>query len=186
MSNEITTYPVLYNPEIAKLNELKDIDFGLDINMPTIDEMQKEAGITEGKSDLMQSGILDALHKAIKLSEDDFNKVTYPSWTDDISMNNMIKEDVEDYYKKRVFTQAIVLTDFIDGLIMLDRYPPKLFGHYKQLKNFIFATNDKYERVRALNQLRIIANSIIPPQIKFERVETVEPSLQATVPTQYG
>jgi len=170
---------------VGRSTDKKIIDFGLDVNMSTIDEIQKEAGITEGKSELMQSGILDGLHKGIKLSEDDFNKVTYPSWTDDININNMIKEDVEDYYKKRVFTQTIVLFDFIDGLIMLDRYPQKMFGHYKQLKNFIFATNDKYERVRALNQLSIIASSIIPPQIKFERVEIVEPSLLANAPSQY-
>lgn len=187
MSNEVTTYPVVYNPEIKALHDLKNIDFGLDVNMPTIDEIQKEAGITENsESKLIQSGILQGLHKAITLSENDFHKVTYPSWTDDININNMIKEDIEDYFKKRVFSQTIVLCDFIDGLIMLDRYPQKMFGHYKQLKNFIFATSDTNERVRALNQLRIIASSIIPPDIKFEKVELVEPNLLATAPTKYG
>jgi len=187
MSNEVNTYPIKYNPEIGFLHSLKDIDFGLDINLPSIDEIQKASGATEEKkSELVQSGILDDLNRAVNISNEDYNKITYPRYTDDITINNMIKEDIEEYYNTRVYAQATEICDYIDGLIQLDRYPKGMFGQYKRLRNFLHATPDKFERARALNQLRIIAKSIIPTKIKFEHVEIVEPSLLSSVPTREG
>ncbi len=187
MSAEISTYPVLVNPEITHLLGLKDIDLGLDTSLPSIDEIQKASGATEeNKSLLIESGILDDLNHAVNVSNDDYIKVTYPKYTDDITINNMIKEDIEDYYNIRVYAQATQICDYIDGLVMLDKYPQQMFGAYKRLRDFVHATPDKLERVRALNQLRIIAKSIIPPKIKFEQVEVVEPSLVSSAPTREG
>lgn len=186
MSNEIKTYPVLFNPEIKFLNDIGKIDFGLDQTLPTIDEIQKASGVEKKDSDLIQSGILDDLNMAVNISNDDYNKVTYPKWTDDITLNNMIKDDIVDYYATRVYVQATQICDFIDGLIQLDRYPKEMFGAYKTLRNFIHATDDRQERARALNQLRIIARSIIPPKIKYEQVEIIEPSLLSNAPTREG
>ena len=181
MSNEISTYPVLINPEIVFLNNLKNIDLGLDKSLPSIDEIQKASGATaENKSTLIESGILDDLNHAVNVSNDDYLKVTYPKYTDDITINNMIREDIEDYYNIRVYAQATQICDYIDGLVMLDKYPQQMFGAYKRLRDFVHATPDKLERVRALNQLRIIARSIIPVKTREQRVEIVEPSLLAS------
>lgn len=187
MSTEVTTYPVLFDPAIKQLNDLKDIDIGLDHTLPTIDEIQKASGVTEQqKPELVQSGILDDLNHIVNISGSDFDKVTYPKWTDDITLNNMIKDDIKEYYDTRVYAQATQICDCLDGLIQLDKYPKGMFGAYKRLRAFIDSTPDKHERTRALNQLRIIAKSIIPPQIKFEQVEIVEPSLLSTAPTREG
>jgi len=187
MSNEVTTYPILYNPEITFLNSLKDIDLGLEQSLPTIDEILKASGTSEeNKSELIQSGILDDLNNSVNISNDDYIKITYPKFTDDITINNMIKDDIDEYYNTRVYAQATQICDCIDGLILLDRYPKAMFGAYKRLRNFLHATPDKFERARALNQLRIIAKSIIPTKIKFEQVEIVEPSLLSTAPTREG
>ncbi len=187
MSNEVKTYPILYNPEITFLNSLKDIDFGLDQTLPSIDEIQKASGVSEEKkTELVQSGILDDLNRAVNLSIDDLYKITYPKYTDDITINTMIKEDKDDYYKTRIKAQATQICDYIDGLIQLDRYPKGMFGEYKRLRRFLDATPDDFERARALNQLRIIARQIIPTKIKFEQVEIVEPSLLSSAPTREG
>ncbi len=90
MSGQIETYPVLYNPEIAFLLGLKDIDLGLDVTMPTIDEIQKASGQTdEKKPDLIESGILDDLNEAVNISNTDYKNITYPKYTDDITINNI-------------------------------------------------------------------------------------------------
>jgi hypothetical protein len=185
--SEVTTYPVLFNPEIAFLLSLKDIDFGLDQSLPSIDEIQEASGATEqNKSTLIESGILDDLNHAVNISSEDYYKITYPKLTEDIVINNMIREDIEEYYNIRVYAQATQICDCIDGLILLDKYPSQMFGAYKRLRDFVHATPDRKERVRALNQLRIIAKSIIPPKIKFEQVEIVEPSLVSSAPTREG
>ncbi len=181
MSSEVTTYPILFNPAIKFLQDLKDIDFDLEQSLPTIDEIQKASGVSEQqKPELVQSGILDDLNHIVNVSSNDFDKVTYPKWTDDITLNNMIKDDIKEYYDTRVYAQATQICDCLDGLIQLDKYPKGMFGAYKRLRNFIDSTPDKHERTRALNQLRIIAKSIIPPQIKFEHVEEVEPAQKAS------
>lgn len=185
--SEVSTYPVLINPEITFLNSLKDIDFGLEHTMPTIDEIQKASGVSEEKKTvLIESGILDDLNRAVNISNDDYNKITYPKYTDDITINNMIKDDIKEYYKTRINAQATQICDYIDGLIQLDKYPKGMFGSYKRLRNFLHATSDKFEKARALNQLRIIAKSIIPTKIKFEQVEIIEPSLLSSTPTREG
>ena len=84
---------------------------------------------------------------------------------------------IEEYCNVRVYAQTTQICDYIDGLIQLDRYPKEMFGAYKRLRNFIYSTPDKFERVRGLNQLRIIAKSIIPAKIKFDHIETIQPSL---------
>lgn len=181
--SEIKTYPLLFNPEIKALNDLKDIDFGLDQTLPSIDEILKASGVTEQKqSDLVQSGILDDLNQEVNISNEDYIKITYPKWTDDITLNNMIKDDIEEYYNVRVYAQATQICDYIDGLIQLDRYPKEMFGAYKRLRNFIHSTPNKFERVRGLNQLRIIAKSIIPTKIKFGEVSTIQPSIVSATP----
>ena len=171
--------PLLYDPDLAYLESLGHMDFGLQTTMPTIDEIQEARGESEKQSgsELIQSGILDDLHQAISTSTEDYKKITYPNWTDDITLNNMIKKDIQEYYEIRVKQQATDICDFLDGLIQLDRYPQKMFGQYKRLRDFIHATDSKFERVRALNQLRIIGRSIIPPQIRYETPENVESSM---------
>jgi CRISPR/Cas system CSM-associated protein Csm2 small subunit len=52
-----------------------------------------------------------------------------------------------------------------------------MFGQYKTLRKLIQKVTDDSEKVRALMQLKIIAKSIIPPQIKYEKVEVIEPSI---------
>ena len=183
---QVKTYPILYNPEIKALNDLKDIDWGLDQTLPSIDEILKASGIEEKQGDLVQSGILDDLNQAVNISNDDYMKVTYPKWTDDIVLNYMIEDDKKEYYKIRVKAQATQICDYIDALIRLDRYPKEMFGEYKKVYNFIRYTPDDFERVRALNQLRIIAKSIIPTKIKFEQVTTIEPSLVSATPSREG
>ncbi len=177
MSTQVNTYPILFDPQIAFLNNLKYIDFGLDQTLPTIDEIQKASGTTNKESELIESGILDDLNHAVNVSEEDYYKVTYPSFTEDITINNMIQDDRENYFSERIYAQATQICDYIDGLIQLDRYPKDMFGKYKMLRNFIHSTDDQKERSRALNQLRIIARSIIPVKVKQERVEVIEPSL---------
>lgn len=187
MTDEVSTYPVVFDPHIKWLHDLKYVDFGLDQTLPSIDEIQKASGATEEKqTELIQSGILDDLNRAVNISNDDYTKVTYPKYTDDITINNMIKEDIVEYYNTRVYAQATQICDYIDGLVQLDRYPQAMFGSYKRLRDFLHATPDKFERARALNQLRIIAKSIIPTKIKFEQVEIVEPSLLSATPAREG
>ena len=184
--SDVKTYPIVFDPIIKFLNDLGKINFAQDQTLPTIDEIQEATGKTEKKVDLIQSGILDDLNNAVNISNEDYIKVTYPKRTDDIALNNMIKDDIEEYYNVRVYAQATHICDFIDGLIQLHGYPKEMFGAFKRLRDFVHATPDKFERARALNQLRIIAKSIIPTKIKFEQVEIVEPSLLSSAPTREG
>jgi len=184
--SEIGTYPLLFDPKIKELYDLAKMDFAPNKTLPTIDEIQKTSVVEKKYGDLIQIGILDKLNDAVNVSEEDYFKVTYPKWTDDIVLNNMIEEDIGEYHKIRVYEQATQISDCIDGLIQLDGYPKEMVGAYKKLYDFIRASPDKFERTRALNQLRIIAKSIIPPNIKFEHAEVVEPSLLAKAPNRGG
>lgn len=185
--NESKLYPAKYDPYIAYLNNLPDIDYGLDQTMPDIDELEMLTGAKQsGNTELIQSGILDSLNATVNRIEKDYDKVIYPQWTDDIVLNNKIRDDGEEYYKIRVYAQATEICDHIDGLIQLDRYPKQMFGQYKVLRNLIQHLTDKHEKVRALMQLKIIAKSIIPPQIKFETREVIEPSLISSSGTMEG
>lgn len=177
MPNQIESYPVLYNPNIAYLNNLKYIDFGLDQTLPTIDEIQTAKGVTTKDPELVESGILDELNNAVNISSEDYYDVIHPQFTEDITINNMIKESIDEFYTVRVFAQATEICDYLDGLIKLDRYPEDMFGDYKKIRQFLFSTDDMFERSRALNHLRIIAKSIIPVKVKQQRVEIIEPTL---------
>ena len=103
----------------------------------------------------------------------------HPEWTDDIVLNKVIKDDRKDYFKNRLKTQSTDICDFIDGLIQLDKYPKKMFGMYKRLHHLVKSSHDEYEQMRALNQLRIIAVSVVPPQIKFQQMQVIEQSLMS-------
>ena len=39
---------------------------------------------------------MDDLNRTVNISNDDYNKITYPKYTDDITINTMIKEDIEE------------------------------------------------------------------------------------------
>lgn len=185
MSQKIETYPLLYDPKIKALNDLADIDFDLTQTLPTIEEIEKAKG-NEKKPDetkeefqqkLVESGILDDLNQLVNDSSEDYRSIIRPKYTDDITINNMIEDDIEEYYSKRVYAQATMICDFLDGLVQLDNYPIDMFGQYKMIHKVIVATENNDERARALNQLRIMARSIIPVHTREERVEIVEPSL---------
>lgn len=166
---------------------LPDLDFGLDQTMPNIDQLEALAGTkNSSNSELIQSGILDSLNMTIKQVESDYKETIYPEYTDDIIMNKKIKERINDYYNIRVYAQATEICDHIDGLIQLDRYPKEMFGQYKTLRMLLQKVTDKQEKVRCLMQLKIIAKSIIPPEIKYETKEVIEPSLISASQTTEG
>ncbi len=176
--NESKLYPVKYNKEIARLMGLKDLDYGLEQTMPTIDQLEILTGAGKGgDTGLIQSGILDSLNLTVNRIEKDYEKVIYPEWTDDIVFNNKLRDGIREYYEIRIYAQATEICDHLDGLIQLDRYPKEMFGQYKTLRKLIQKVTDNTEKVRALMQLKIIAKSIIPPQIKYEKVEVIEPSI---------
>lgn len=178
MTDDSKLYPAKYNPKIAHLLSLKDLDYGLDQTMPTIDELEILTGAGKGgDTGLIQSGILDSLNMTVNRIEKDYENVIYPVWTDDIVLNNKMREGIKEYYDIRIYAQATEICDHLDGLIQLDRYPKEMFGQYKTLRKLIQNVTDDSEKVRALMQLKIIAKSIIPPQIKYEKVEVIEPSI---------
>ena len=185
--SESKLYPLVYDPHIAWMLNLKNLDIGLDTALPTMDELQDLGlGGEQEKGKIIESGILDSLVALVKDSEMDYKKVMYPEWTDDIVTNKMIKDDRADYFDNRIKTQSTDILDFIDGLIKLDRYPEEMFGMYKQLHRLIEGSNNKFEMMRALNQLRIIAMSVVPPQLKFEQVQIVEQSIISSPRTMEG
>ncbi len=159
MSEEIITYPVIYDPRIKALNDLAEMDFGLEQTLPTIDEIESAKGVESPKQELVQSGILDDLNTLVNRSQEDFENMTKSIYTDDIMIQNQIEEDREQYYSVRVYAQATMICDYLDGLVQLDNYPKAMFGDYKRTRNVLYATKDEFERARALNQLRIIAIS---------------------------
>ncbi len=168
-------------------NNLPNLDYGLDQTMPNIDELEALAGTkNSNNSELIQSGILDSLNMSIKQIENDYHETMYPEYTDDIIINKKIKEKIENYYKIRVYAQATEICDHIDGLIQLDRYPKEMFGQYKTLRMLLQKINDNQEKVRCLMQLKIIAKSIIPVEIKYETKEVIEPSLISASQTMEG
>lgn len=177
--SQVSTLPMVYNqfPEIEFLNTLKDLDFGLDQTMPTIDELQGMAQTQRDNGGMMESGILESLIQIVKDSELDAKMVQRPEWTDDIVINKQIQNFIDDYYEKRIKNQATNICDHIDGLIRLDNYPKEMFGAYKKLHTIIDSTDDKFEMTRALNMLRITARSIVPPHVKYEQVQVLEPSI---------
>jgi len=171
-------YPLKYDKKIAWLQNLKNLDFGLEQTMPTIDQLEILTGAGKsGDAGLIQSGILDSLNITVNRIEKDYDKAIYPEWTDDIVLNNKIREGIKEYYEIRIYAQATQICDHLDGLIQLDRYPKEMFGQYKTLRKLIQKVTDDSEKIRALMQLKIIAKSIIPPQIKYEKVEVIEPSI---------
>lgn len=178
LMDESKLYPLVHDKNIQRLLELKDQDFGLEQTMPTIDQLETLTGAGKtGDAGLIQSGILDSLNLTVNRVEKDYEKVIYPEWTDDIVINNKIREGIKEYYDIRIYAQATEICDHLDGLIQLDRYPKEMFGQYKTLRKLIQKVSDDSEKIRALMQLKIIAKSIIPPQIKYEKVEVIEPSI---------
>lgn len=175
----VDTLPVLYNPMIADLYRLaeKEIDI---FPEPTIEEQLADFN---GESRHQPSGIIEGLYYALRYSQEDYNKISRPNFTGKIRHDNMIRDDIADYFANRVQQQADEIVQFIDGLIQRDHMPKEKFGNYKQIKLAIDKSDGK-QKAMYLNMLRIAGLTTIPQDIKFEHVEIIEPSITSSVRTQ--
>lgn len=174
----VESLPVLYNPEIAKLYELAKQEISIFPEL-TIEEQLEDF---RGESRREPSGIIEGLYYALKFSQEDYNKISRPYYTGKIRHDNVVREDISDYYENRVQRQADEIVQFIDGLIQRDHMQPEKFGNYKQIKTAI-DKSDGNQKAMYLNMLRIAGLTVIPQDIKFEHVEIIEPSITSSVRT---
>lgn len=185
--SESRLYPMVYQqfPDVVALEQIKDLDFGLDQTLPTIEELQG-LGLGNRGDGLIESGILENLMNIVRDSEQEWMMIQRPEWTDDIVQNKRIQADIDDYWENRIKNQATNICDHIDGLIQLDKYPSGMFGAYKKLHRIVDSSTSKNEMARALNMLRITARSIVPPHLKYENVQIIEPSILSPSRTEEG
>ena len=177
----VDTLPVLYNnyPELERLEKVAKQE--IDIFKTLTIEQELDGFSAQNRQE--PSGIIEGLYYALRYSQEDFNKISRPNFTGKIRHDNVINNDISDYYENRVQRQADEIVQFIDGLIQRDHMPSEKFGNYKQIKTAI----DKSEgnsKAMYLNMLRIAGLTVIPQDIKFEHVEIIEPSITSSIRTQ--
>lgn len=168
----------LYDEKIAELYELSKIDKEV---YP--DTKNEELAMLQQTHQLVKSGIIEGLYDQLKYSEFDFNKITRPSFTGKIRNDNVIRDDIKEYYSHRVQQQSDIIVQYIDGLIQRDGYPKSMFGDYKYIKTEI-DQKDGLEKAYSLNKLRICALTAIPADIKNEAPRIIEPSIGSNARTQ--
>jgi|LWDU01.1.fsa_nt_gi hypothetical protein len=168
----------LYNQEIAELHNLKDIE-------PNVypDTRDDDLAMLQQTNQLVKSGIIEGLYEQLRYSEFDFNKITRPTFTGKIRNDNVINNDIKDYYSNRVQQQADIIIQYIDGLIFRDGYPKSMFGDYKFIKAEL-DNRSGLDKAYSLNKLRICALTAIPADIKNESPRIIEPSIGSNARTQ--
>lgn len=141
---------------------------------------------SEEQRQLIKSGIMVGLNKAIDRADQDFEEITFVKFTGDLVTDEIIRDDQRDFYENRIKIHATRICDYIDGLIKIDKYPKQMFGEYKQIRHFIDATHNEKEKARGLNQLCILAKQMIPIDVLYPPEEVVEGSLLSATPVTEG
>jgi hypothetical protein len=177
----VDTLPVLANkyPDLQKLEELAKMEIDIFVE-PTIEQQLEEFS---GHARQEPSGIIEGLYYSLRYSQEDYNRISRPNYTGKLRHDNMVRDDIADYYENRVQQQADDIVQFIDGLIQRDHMPSEKFGNYKQIKTAIDKSDGK-KKATYLNMLRIAGLTVIPQDIKFEHVEIIEPSITSSIRTQ--
>ena len=171
--NEVENLPVLYNQELADLIEKCQQPVDMFIDEPIEEQLENYQQIPQED---VRSGIIEGLYYALRFSTDDYMTVKRPQYNGKFAHDNMVRNDIEDYYNNRVQQQAEEIIQFIDGLVQRDGWNPYKFGNYKMIKVAI----DKHQREQKalyLNMLRVCALTAIPMDIKFEETQIIEPTI---------
>ena len=171
--NEVENLPVLYNQELADLIKKCQQPVDMFIDEPIEEQLEN---YTQMPQEDVRSGIIEGLYYALKFSSDDYMTVKRPQYNGKFAHDNMVRNDIDDYYKNRVQQQAEEIIQFIDGLVQRDGWNPYKFGNYKMIKVAI----DKHQREQKalyLNMLRVCALTAIPMDIKFEETQIIEPTI---------
>lgn len=169
----------LYDEEFVRMNNPpKEVEYTKHEQFEAILNDYVEVK-SEGSKTFLKSGIIDGLKSIIDFATRDHERITRIRLTGKRSVDNIIKKDVADYYKRRIQNHASEIVSYLNGLIQRDDYPEEMFGNYKVIKQVLDLsegqTKDKY-----LVDLYICAKTAIPPTVwESERV-VVEPAITKT------
>ncbi len=172
--------PTLYNPYFAWMRGLKDFKVDLTVILPTPDDVEK-VNPSSTPDEKIYTGIIDDLNTLIIKAQTDADTVFDPKFTKSLTTNKAIKKSIVDYHTSRVFRYFKKLEQHIQALIVLDDYPAVVFGEYHMIiKNFKEATTEN-DRQEYLDELILVARSVIPLQVRKQSVVNIEQSI--TSPT---
>lgn len=175
----------VYDPDLAQLRSYIDKPYTIDLALtpPEISEPLDVTVTDPPQDDKIRTGILEDLNQVCNDAKADRNSVKYPPITDDPTVKNNFDENRDNYYEIRLYHHAEEICTHIDGLIQLDKYPSEIFGKYQTIREYIFKENDHSIADRLLGQLIILGRSVVPPEMKYETMETVEPTISSEIRT---
>jgi hypothetical protein len=177
----VDTLPVLYDPEMIRLQEQCAKPIEVFTNIPI--EQQLDDYSEDEHNQEIRSGILEGLYTAIKFSDEDYyNTAKKPNFTGKFAHDNMVRQDIDNYYNERVPQQAEEIFTGITALIQRDGWNPKKFGNYEMFKIAI-GKHTGLERAMDLYKLRTLASTAIPMDVKYQEPEIIEPSITSPIRT---
>jgi len=177
-------YPVLFDLEFAKFSYFvdyleknpkalqKDYIKELAKKLEQDDEEMFET-LSENPMQPVNSRNIDDLWNLSNLVLDDCNKVLHPVFSGDIKEDIILRQDVRDFYQKRVKHYTNSISVIIDSLILYDNFPASMFRNYKILKELALRTGGE-ESALYLRRLVGIARGVVPSEVRMEYHEVIE------------
>lgn len=168
----------LYDPVIAEFHKAFENAEYLDYipKIPiedTIDDYKKNESI---KSPEIKTGIIQSLYETLKRADEDYQRVTKSRFTGRLKDDNALELDIENFHSDRCQLYADEIVQHIRGLIQLDHYDEDIFGNWRNIAHAIKESEGR-QKCMYLKQLIIHALTTIPPDIRFEQVELIEPAI---------
>lgn len=177
-------YPAIYDPEYAKFSGFvdyleknpkalqKDHVRELAKKLDKEDKMILES-LSDNQTLPVGSKNIDDLWNLSSLVLEDCNKVLHPIFTGDIVEDALLRNDVANFYQKRIRQYASSIAVIIDALILIDNYPTLLFRNYKTLEELVLNTAGD-ESALYLRRLVSIARSAVPSEVRMVYHEVIE------------
>lgn len=174
-SNEFL--PVKYHPYFQWLKEMDEISKS---PLYVIPPKEETAYVLKpnpmDNNNQYHSGIIEDLNSLLNTIQDDMEKTLHSQISSSHRETRMIQRDTVDFYKRRIPMYCNRIADHIQGLIRYDNYPQNVFADYNLLVKEFQTNMTDDEKLRVLEQLKILARSIIPFSVKYQDETVVEGS----------
>lgn len=177
--------PENYNPYLAWLRTLKDIPVGIETALHSITDLNKVMPKNqEYDLEKYDTGVIDSFNRLLLDAQKDINAVYKPTWTNSFRLNNIIKENIDEYFKTRMKRYVQQIYQHIQILITFDNFPETNFGDYKSLVIAFEKADSESEKQRHLDELILIGLSNIPFELKQKKVKSIRPMIGSHIRTE--
>lgn len=174
----MSTELVLYNSDIANfitaVEKAEYVDYIPEI--PIDDMLEKYQKPSTAPTAEIKTGIIQSLYETLKRADEDYQRITKSHFSGKLREDNALEKDIENFHADRCQMYADEIVQHIRGLIQLDGYDERIFGNWKNIAHAI-KESEGMKKCLYLKQLMIHALTTIPPDIRYEQVEMIEPAI---------